>query len=491
MTRGSARLARLLLLVVITASTSASAQPAKPKTPTAEEQAYAAHMTNGVRLFETKDYPAAIAEFEAAYRALPKASPLINQALCYRELKRYPVAVEKLELALSKHPDTMDANDTSAAKKLVDDLRALFAYLTIAVKGPAEPKVVIDDIEVAAEALVAPGGVPVSPGEHVVAVTAEGFSPQTKKISVVSGNRIAVDFELIPARATLRVVAIKPTSLIEIDGVQKASGSWQGELPAGPHTIRVIGETGTGTIELGGGATVIIDLSKGSIALPALPPTPPSPADVKPDPDAPRRGFFGHLNAALLVPVRHPRRFFDSDPSSGGYVGLRVGYRVGTYAGFEGMAEYGNVEGPANGAGSKTYSLSSIRFGPGLRIMSPGELIRFVGTLGGGLAYHIMNYEDLSPTTYPTLCKSNKSECGTSGVDFFAQFEAGVEVEFEHVLIGLGAAAYLSSTKGMEDFQSGSEPSADADIETNVRKPYDNALLVTLGPRIHIGYAFW
>lgn len=487
------RFAQLILLAVLTTSATAGAQPRKPKALTAEEEAYAAHMTNGVRLFETQDYPAAIAEFEAAYRATPKASPLINQALCYRELKRYPIAVEKLELALSKHSDTMDANDKAAAKKLVDDLRALFAYLTIVVKGPAEAKVAIDGIEVGTEALSASGGVAVSPGEHVISVEAEGFSTQAKKVSVVSGNKVEVDFELVLARATLRVVAVKPTTVIEIDGVPKATGSWQGELPAGSHTVRAVGETGLGTIELGGGATVIIDLGKGSIALPPLPasPTIPDPPEVKPDPDAPKRGFFGHLNAGLLVPVRHPRRFFDSDPSSGGYVGLRVGYRVGTYAAFEGMAEYGNVEGPANGAGSKTYSLSSIRFGPGLRIMSPGELIHFVGTLGGGLAYHIMNYEDLNPTAYPTLCKSNKSDCGTSGVDFYAQFEVGAELEFEHVLIGLSLAAYLSSTKGMEDFQSGAEATEDADIETNVRKPYDNALLVMLGPRIHIGYAFW
>lgn len=441
------------------------------------EEGYFVHMTNGVKLFNSNNFKSAIAEFEAAYKAVPKASPLINQALCYRELKNYPRAVERLELALAKHRASMTADDVTASERAIADMRALFAYVTITV-APASSSVTIDGDPVSPEALRKP--VPLSPGEHEIGASAGGFLSSTKTLSVVSSDQVTVALELVPARGTLRVIASKPDSMIEIDGEEQTPGSWQGELPAGAHSVRAVGESGEGTIEVVAGQTVTIDLSKGSTALPPLPTTP---AD-----DDPKRGFYAHLNGAVLIPVRHPKVFsFDKDVSSGGYVGVRAGYRVHTYAAFEGMLEYGNVEGPANGAGSKTYSLSSIRIGPSLRLMSPGDLVHFVGTLGGGIEVHLMSYEDLEPDAGTPLCLGGATECESNGVDFYVQTEVGVEIDFDHVLIGVAAALYLSGTKGVED-----NPLDEDNVRTtNVAKPYDNEVLPQLGPRLYIGYAFW
>lgn len=189
----------------------------------------------------------------------------------------------------------------------------------------------------------------------------------------------------------------------------------------------------------------------------------------------------------MLVPARHPKIFADESVSSGGYVGLRGGYRVHTYAAFEGMIEYGNVEGPANGAGDKTYSLSAIRIGPALRLMSPGDLVHFVGTVGGGVAVHLMSYEDLAPDLDPPLCVGGRLRCDSNGLDFYVMTEAGVEIDFGGVLIGGGLALYLSGTKGMED----NPLDAENVKTTEVAKPYDNGLLLQLGPRVYVGYAFW
>ena len=204
-----------------------------------------------------------------------------------------------------------------------------------------------------------------------------------------------------------------------------------------------------------------------------------------------KRGFYGSVNGAILFPFKHPQ-FFDQTIngetldglSSGGYVGLRPGYRVHTYAGFEGVVEYGNVQGPANGTEDKSYSLTSIKFGPVLRLMSPGEVIRFVGTLGGGFAVHLMSYEGLdSEFVCPGL---ESKDCASIGVDFFAMTEAGFEVDIDGVLLGLGLAFYLSGTKGMDDFDENSTL-----VDDLIEEPYDNSILPSLGPRIHIGYGFW
>ncbi len=462
--------------------------PAEPAPKSPQEEDYDRHMSVGVRLFRANDFKAALAEFEAAYEAVPKASPLINQALCYRELNRFTKAVGALELALSKHGAEMSEADKKEAERAIDEMKAVFGFVTVRV-SPAEAALKIDDEEVAAPAR--DGKIPLTPGDHVIEASLSGYAPKRVTVRVVSGSEKTVDLELAVANGTLRVIAAKKTTPIEVDGKILGTGTWTGPLPAGPHDVRAVGESGVGRVEIVSGGTIVLDLAEGAGFSP-LPPVP-KPPEPKKKPEEPevKRGFYGSVNGAILFPTRHPQ-FFDQEidgellggVSSGGYVGLRPGYRVHTYAGFEGLLEYGNVQGPANGTEDTSYSLSTVRLGPVLRLMSPGDVIRFVGTLGGGLAVHFMSYEGLDSAT---VCSGlDSKDCASNGVDFFAMTEAGFEVDIDGVLIGLSLAGYISGTKGMDDFDRNSDR-----VDDRVEEPYENKLLPMVGPRIHIGYAFW
>jgi hypothetical protein len=468
-------------------------QPPKKEQPqpkNANDATYDRHMSIGVSLFRAGDFKAALAEFEAAYEAVPKASPLINQALCYRQLNRFTKAVARLELALSRHGAEMSDADKAEATRAIDEMRAVFGFVTIRIK-PDTATVRIDDEDIATDALK--GKIALTPGEHAVEVSARGHVTKTEKVRVVSGSDQTLEFDLALSTGILKVVAAKKTTPIEVDGTIMGTGTWQGPLGAGPHDVRAVGESGVGRVEIAAGTTVVLDLSVDSGISPLPPvPKPDAPKKKAPDPEV-KRGFYGTVNGGILFPFKHPQ-FFDQPfegnkvldgLSSGGYVGLRPGYRVHTYAGFEGLLEYGNVQGPANGTEEKSYSLTSIHFGPVLRVMSPGEIIRFVGTLGGGFAVHLMSYDGV---TAAEACPGVQSaDCSSSsGVDFLAMTEAGFEVDIDRVLIGLTLAFYLSGTKGMNDFDKNSEL-----VNDRIAEPYENGVLPMMGPRIHIGYGFW
>ncbi len=458
----------------------------RPEVRSEQEQEYERHMSVGVRLFRSRDFAAALAEFEAAYAATPKASPLINQALCYRELNRFPKAVTTLELALSKHAQTMTEADKTEAQRAIDDMRSTFAFLTLRVT-PEDAQVLIDGEEWAKDARAEK--VALTPGQHRIEVSAPGFSAKEEKLRVVSGDEVALDVTLDRATGTLRVVTANKNTPIEIDGRVVGAGVFQGTVPVGKHTVRALGESGVGEVEIAAGGSLTLDLSAGAGATP-LPPIPPVDRPKQPGPPEPKRGFYGTVNGAILFPFRHPQ-FFDQKIdgefldgiSSGGYVGLRPGYRVHTFAGFEGLLEYGNVQGPANGTLDKSYSLSAVRLGPVLRLMSPGDVIRFVGTLGGGIAIHFISYDGIDPGE---VCPGVEGQdCSSVGVDIVTMTEAGFEVDIDRVLIGFSLAFYVSGTKGMNDFQKS------ASVNALIKEPYDGSLLPMLGPRVHIGYGFW
>src|SRR5262249_17820800 len=134
------RLCFLAALVAMTLALAAPVSSALAQQPQgwadAASPEYKQHMDNGVKLYQDKNYEAAIAEFTAAYRVKAKASPLLNISLCHKALFQYPKAIEALETALSKHGDTMEASDKKAAQDAIAEMRALLAYGKVEVRPP-------------------------------------------------------------------------------------------------------------------------------------------------------------------------------------------------------------------------------------------------------------------------------------------------------------------------------------------------------------------
>ena len=454
----------LLFTGVLLTPRAAAAQPSS---------AYKQHMKNGVKLYRDANYDAAVVEFEAAYLAEPKANPLVNIALCRKGQFNYPKAIGALELALSKHAGSMAADDKKAAEEAIVEMRGLLAFVNVTVTPP-QATLMVDGHEQPAEAASKP--LALGPGTHRIGARLKGYAGAEETVTVASGEKgKTVTLTLVPNQGFLTVRGDTPKTRILINQKPVGLGVWTGLLDPGTYLVQIdklgappynvqvqilAGEAqeirrGFGGLRLGGEAPMPMPI--------APPPAPKQPEPATP----PQRGFFAVATGSLLIPLALPQGLGAAALESGAAVGLRGGYRVNTPASFDLMFEYGNVSDTVSVEdlpADVSYSLTSLRFGLNLRLMSPGQKVRLVGNVGGGLVHSGLAMET-------ELAEDQCEEC--NGLDGFLLGEIGVELDFGGVLLGLAFRNYFQSTKGIG------------------AQGYDNDPLVFVGGGLSIGYGTW
>lgn len=466
-----AAMAALCCALAFAPAITASAQPiaALPPAPAAAD-AYKLHMENGVKLFEDRNYDAARAEFRAAYEGRPRASPLINIALAHKAEFNYPKAIEALETALAKHRDTMGAADIKAAEGELKDMRALLARMKLVV-SPASAKVTIDGEALPAAALEQP--IPLGPGTHKIAASAEGFTTIEQRFTVASGESTEIAVELVPDQGTITVEAPDPRMTIAVDQRVVGTGSWTGLRPPGSHLVQITGPGGqpfTADVLVVAGKPLIV--RPGADLFPPLPP-PPGPGPRKELPvSSTKHGLYLLATASLLFQTRYPTGFPMPEINSGGAGGIRVGYQVNGVAGFDAFFQHSSLFTPTKNDPLGGYTLISNRIGADLRLMTPGKMVRGVGVIGGGVVIDSLGFEKNPPGCTPFECEKS------AGADPFLLIEAGLELEFSGVLVGLALESHFQSSRGISN-------------AANSNAPFSNEPLLHLGPGLRVGYAFW
>lgn len=480
----------LLSVALAIGPTAAVAQPKAPGDPPVEspEAQYTLHMKNGISLYELKHYGPAIIEFEAAYAAKPGASPKINEALCYREQMKYPQAVAALKVALGEHGATLDAATKAAAQKAIDEMTPLLAYVELKV-DPADAIVKIDD------ELVPPsqyGEIQVGPNAHTIVLSKDGYETLTQEFTIASGQRKQLQIALDSRMGTLEVFAPKDDVEIEVDGSVVGRGHWTGTVEKGNHAVKFAGEKDPVSVTTVAKQSTVLDRR---VTTPKPEPKP----DPKPEPPKPVEptGFYIYVQGGLLYPTALPEAFtppagtkppgfIEATNNAGAMGGLRSGYRINTYAAFEGNFDYSNVTGGrSSGTDAAEYSFSSWRLGPFLRLMSPGRIARFVGAVGGGLAFHDVSFSNV---TNDAQCKPSATLdlcADTWGVDFFVTADAGVEFNIGRAILGLRLQVTVDGTKGTDDNQGFDKP------KDGVDNAFDNDPVPFIGPIAHFGYSQW
>src|SRR5258708_11067432 len=167
--------------------------------PTAADRATARTLAQeGQQALESKNYAIAIDKFSRADSLVHAPTLLLGLARAQVGLGRLVESQESYNRIIrdgvpagSPHSWTKALED---ANKEVAALPARLPWVTITVLGPTNPEVIIGSTPLPIPSL----GVkrPVNPGGHTIKVSAEGYLPTEKSISLSEGQALTVNLEL-------------------------------------------------------------------------------------------------------------------------------------------------------------------------------------------------------------------------------------------------------------------------------------------------------
>jgi hypothetical protein len=224
--------------------------------PTAADRATARTLAQeGQQALEGKNYAIAIDKFSRADSLVHAPTLLLGLARAQVGLGRLVEAQESYNriirdgvAASSPHSWTKALED---ATKEVGALPQRLPWVTITVLGPTNPEVIIDSTPVPIASL----GVkrPVNPGSHSIKVSAEGYLPTEKSITLSEGQSLTVNLELEQAPADSSQIAKKSTG-----------GTFDTRTStSSPETRRILAFGALGL----GGAGLIVGSVTGALAL--------------------------------------------------------------------------------------------------------------------------------------------------------------------------------------------------------------------------------
>ena len=251
------RLALLLSLALVPALCLAQTKKDKEEAAT--------HFTRGTDFYKAGNFAAALAEFRAAYKAVPSFELLFNLGLSERSLSKYADAVKTLNQYLSDGGGKVSKDRREAVKKELDAIHAMVAEVTIKVQG-SPSMVVLDGEKLAMSPIKQP--LLVGPGKHTFRAEREGEAPDEKTLELVSGTKVQVlltphpkellpgdlAIESNPAGATItldgKIVGNSPVKTAPKEGSHEVIVELDGFVTARTEVVITAGQSRKVTIDL-------------------------------------------------------------------------------------------------------------------------------------------------------------------------------------------------------------------------------------------------
>lgn len=232
-------LTRWLLALTLLSSPLAFAQGAAAKKEAAAKKAEAAdHYKKGVALFKEGDFASALAEFRAAYQAVPGFEVLYNLGLTERRLFKYGQAVKTLNRYLEEGGKKVPADRRESVETELSQIRALTSKINVKVEG-APAKVFVDGEELGNSPLADP--ILLGPGKHTIRATRDGEPEAEETFELASGSTKDVNLVLKPKAASGPVEITIETdprdAVLMLDGKLAGLSPTKVELTPGSHEL--------------------------------------------------------------------------------------------------------------------------------------------------------------------------------------------------------------------------------------------------------------
>lgn len=202
-----------------------------------EKEEAGAHFTKGIDFYKEGNYAAALAEFNAAYKAVPSYEVLFNIGLSERRLFKYGESVKSLNKYLAEGGAKVPKDRREAVKKELDAIRELVAEVTITIDG-APAFVEIDGEKLGKSPFSEP--FLIGPGKHTFRAERDGEEPDEKTMELVSVTKVEVALkprikETPPGELTIE--SSPASAIITLDGKIMGTTPVKATLKEGGHEV--------------------------------------------------------------------------------------------------------------------------------------------------------------------------------------------------------------------------------------------------------------
>ena len=228
--------AGLTVVLTVTASTAFASGAEQSNQGRSEAKT---RFDRGERFFEVGDYPAALAEFEAAYRLVPRYEILFNIGVTQKKLFRWGESVRTFQKYLAEGGKKVSSERRREVDRELGDIRSLVAEVTVKVEG-GEAEVFLDGQSAGKTPIKS--NLLVSPGRHSVRATRPDFDPVEQTIEVISGVHLSITLApkihyQAPTIATLEIETLPTGASLSIDAKDVGKAPKRAVLEPGGHTL--------------------------------------------------------------------------------------------------------------------------------------------------------------------------------------------------------------------------------------------------------------
>lgn len=338
----------------------------------ASDGVYERHMSLGIRLYEDRNFEAAMIEFERAYAARHAAGPLIDMALCEKGRLEYVRAARILERARAESSATTE--QLAAIDKAASELRELIAVVELRAHVATEGAVVEVDGEALASG-AASKPIELSPGRHVLTLRLEGFDAFRTELRVGAGDRSTIDVVLVPNVGNLVIRGTKVSDGVSVDGQPRKKDPSRISLRSGTHLVvlrRGLDRYSLSVAIVASHDTALSLDDAGLLRIDDGPPRGPDRIDL-----APLRGIYFRGTGDVGVRVGRASPFFVTGTDVG------MGYRIITALGVEAHLRQLFTDGGVSAPNAIT------QVSAGVRLMTRPSPVAFEMQVGAGVTYEV------------------------------------------------------------------------------------------------------